>query len=209
VALAGNVGDVPFLAVAVAQRLAETGHVNPEVARVDDQIAPHARNQLAVSDELARAFDQYHQNVEGTVAQCQRDAVLLECAGCGEEAEWPKGDGDALRARPRAGPEGRQWALAEHRTVALTVNLALGHGNALAPACLQPKVTKSEDTPASRRSASGAVRCVQSTRSTLRAFTRLNSARARYRERVVVARKSSLLPSCTGLREDPMYRARQ
>src|SRR5262249_14768476 len=96
VTLAGNVGDIPFLAV--AKRFAETGHVDPEVTRVDNQIAPHARDQLAMSDQLARAFDQHHENVEGTVAQCQRYAILFERAGCREQPEWPKGNRDALGA---------------------------------------------------------------------------------------------------------------
>src|SRR5262249_27502023 len=124
VALASNVGDIPFPAVAVAKRFAETGHVDPEVTRVDDQIAPHARDQLAMSDKLARAFDQHHQNVEGTVAQCERYAIPFEGAGCREQPEWSKGDRDALGAGRSTRPEGRKCAVAEHRIVAFTVNLA-------------------------------------------------------------------------------------
>jgi hypothetical protein len=67
--LARNVGDVPFLPIAVPKHLAQTGNVNPEVARVDDQTAPHARDQLAMSDDLARALEQHHQNVESTIAE--------------------------------------------------------------------------------------------------------------------------------------------
>jgi hypothetical protein len=82
--LAGNVGDIPLLPIAIAKRLAQTGHVNPEVTLIHDQTSPHACDQLALADDLTSALDQHHQNIESTIAQCERDAVLFECAGCRE-----------------------------------------------------------------------------------------------------------------------------
>jgi hypothetical protein len=82
--LADNVDDVPFVTIAIAKRLAKAGHVNPEVTGVHDQAAPHMRDQFPLADDLASALDQYHQNVERTIAQRERDAVFFEGASSRE-----------------------------------------------------------------------------------------------------------------------------
>jgi hypothetical protein len=64
--------------------------MNSEVTLVHDQTSPHARDQLALAYNLTSALDQHHQNIESTIAQCERDAVLFECAGCREQPEWSK-----------------------------------------------------------------------------------------------------------------------
>ncbi len=127
IALAGNAGDIPVSPVAIAKRLAQTGHVNPEVARVHDQPSPHARDQLAMADDLTGALDQHHQDVEGPVAQCERDAVLFERASGRVQPEGSERKGGALRAPRAIWLDDRMRAQRDRRMRTLCGSLTLGH----------------------------------------------------------------------------------
>ena len=64
IALTGHVFDVTGAAFSIAERLAQSGHVDPEIAGADHEAAPHACDQIPVTDDLTCAFDQHDQNVQ-------------------------------------------------------------------------------------------------------------------------------------------------
>jgi hypothetical protein len=43
---------------------------------------------MLLADDFARVLHQNHQDIEGTAAQVNRDARLLEKSFCRDKAEW-------------------------------------------------------------------------------------------------------------------------
>ena len=51
-----------------------------QVLRFDEQLRPHAVEQFVLSDQLPAAFDQCHQQVEGTWAYIHRLPICQQAA---------------------------------------------------------------------------------------------------------------------------------
>src|ERR1700681_925651 len=64
-----NIGKVSTTWLAVAQRPSKRRDMDLEVALLDDRVGPHARHELVLGNQLARALDQCCQDLQGTAAE--------------------------------------------------------------------------------------------------------------------------------------------
>src|SRR5580700_6230490 len=78
VAAAGNILDVANRGVSVAESLAKGGNVNAQTDLIDDQLPPDTPDEVTLADHFRRVLEQRDQNVQGTAANLQWRAVLLE-----------------------------------------------------------------------------------------------------------------------------------
>jgi hypothetical protein len=90
IAFARDGCDVPGGPFPIAQRFAQTCDLCPETARVHHEIAPHARDQFLVADDLACMLNEHDQDIERPVTQWERDAVLLDLARGREKPKRPE-----------------------------------------------------------------------------------------------------------------------
>src|SRR6266478_7159307 len=63
-------------ALAVAEGAAQSAHLNLEIRFFDVRFRPGSRDQFVLADNLAGAFDQSRQNVEGAAAEPHRLVAL-------------------------------------------------------------------------------------------------------------------------------------
>lgn len=75
VASSFNVGDISVAALAIPERLADGGHVDPEAALLHGDVRPDMINELVLSDDLAWTFSKIDQNIERPTAKGKRDTV--------------------------------------------------------------------------------------------------------------------------------------
>jgi hypothetical protein len=54
--------------------------VHSEIPRADHEIAPDARDQIPMADDLSWPFDQRNQNIERAISQRERNPVALDLA---------------------------------------------------------------------------------------------------------------------------------
>jgi len=93
----------------ITERAAQPADLNREIGLLDVCAWPYARDQLFLADELAGAFEQRDENIEGTTADLDRLAVLGEQPLHREHAERAErgrrcgGMTDHLRARCHIG----------------------------------------------------------------------------------------------------------
>ena len=71
-------GDVARAVLAVAQRLAQAGHVKPQAAFFDGDVGPDPSQQVPLVDDLVRAGHERNEDVEAARAQFHRGAVSRE-----------------------------------------------------------------------------------------------------------------------------------
>ncbi len=136
VALAHDVGDIPLPTLAVAivltECLAQAVDVHAQIARVDDEVAPDARQQLLVADDIARPLDEHQQNVERTSAERERNAVFLEHARARKKPKRSKGNdvalGGSLPLAHDAAPAGH-CGVDEHSEIVVTGKCAKSQCN--------------------------------------------------------------------------------
>lgn len=69
------VGDISVAELAIPERLADGGHVDPEAALLDGDVRPDMINELVLSDDLAWTFGEIDQNIERPTAKRKRDTV--------------------------------------------------------------------------------------------------------------------------------------
>src|SRR5690606_39683290 len=87
VALSGHVLDVPSVAFTIAERLAQRAHVDAKIPRGDHEIAPNARDEVPVTHDLTGVLDQRNQDVQRAIPQRERNAISLDHALRGRQAE--------------------------------------------------------------------------------------------------------------------------
>src|ERR1700739_3141873 len=75
VASSFNVGDISVAELAIPERLADGGYVNPEAALLDGDVPPDVIDQLLLSDALAWTLSKIYQNIERPTAKGKRDTV--------------------------------------------------------------------------------------------------------------------------------------
>jgi hypothetical protein len=75
VAFSFNVGDISVAELAILERLADGGHVNPEAALLHGDARPDMINELVLSDDLAWTFGEIDPNIERPTTKGKRDAV--------------------------------------------------------------------------------------------------------------------------------------
>ena len=68
VAPAWDVGDVALARLAVTERLAQRGDMNPQAPLVDDRVWPGARDQQILVNCLAGALNKRDENIQGSAA---------------------------------------------------------------------------------------------------------------------------------------------
>ena len=78
VALAGNICNVADRGVPIAESLAKGGNVNAQTDLIDDQLPPDTPHEVTIADHFRRVLEQRDQDVEGTAANLECSAVLLE-----------------------------------------------------------------------------------------------------------------------------------
>jgi hypothetical protein len=92
---ADDVGYIPRAAAAIAKRLAEARYVNPEASLIHTEARPNLRDQVFLADDLASAFDQHDQNIEGAAPHPHRAIRCLEQPLHGQQPKRPKSRGTA------------------------------------------------------------------------------------------------------------------
>ena len=75
VASSFNVGDISVAALAIPERLADGGHVDPEAALLHGDVRPDMINELVLTDDLAWTFGEIDQNIERPTTKGKRDTV--------------------------------------------------------------------------------------------------------------------------------------
>jgi hypothetical protein len=75
VASSSDVGDISVAALAIPERFADGGHVDPEAALFHGDVRPDMINELFLSDDLAWTFGEIDQNIERPTTKEKRDTV--------------------------------------------------------------------------------------------------------------------------------------
>ncbi len=88
VALPGDVGDV----TAFPQRLAKGGDVEAEAALIGDGAGPDLTEQFRLGDNLAWAFQQHLEDIEGLAPERYGRSVTLQAPAAGQKPEWSEHD---------------------------------------------------------------------------------------------------------------------
>src|SRR3954453_1005968 len=117
VAAAGDGGQEAVAVLAVTQRLAERGDVDPEVALLDEGVGPDAGDKLVLADDLARPLDQGDQDVQRPAAERHRLVAL--------EQELPRRE-QPERPERHARPDGRRPVPVVHATDSRSASVTPG-----------------------------------------------------------------------------------
>ena len=92
IAAARHVRDIARTLLAVAERLAKFGDVNPEADLLDNKARPRVGEKLALWDHLTRAVDQKPQDIQRPAPQLDRDTIPLEQPRLVMKRKRPEGD---------------------------------------------------------------------------------------------------------------------
>ncbi len=90
VAPAGHIHDVAAAKLAVTQRPAQPGDVDPKVALLDERIRPHAGDQVILADDLPGSTDQGNEDVQGASADRDLLFALEQELLRRQQTEWAK-----------------------------------------------------------------------------------------------------------------------
>src|SRR6266851_5812380 len=99
VAAARHIGHIARARSPLPKRLAQRQDMKAKAALIYHKVRPHFCDQLLLADHFGRAFDEGDENVEGTAADPNRDAVLFEDPLRGGQTKWTKTE-HVLRNRP-------------------------------------------------------------------------------------------------------------
>src|SRR5688572_15751573 len=106
IATADDCSDVDRLLGRVAQRAPEIGHVDLEVALMNEQPWPTCRDQFVPRDQFASAFNQRAEDRKGPRAEAERSAIAQDQVARGDQSERPEREHSIRTVEQRALPTG-------------------------------------------------------------------------------------------------------
>jgi hypothetical protein len=85
-----NVHDIAFTSLAVTQGAPQLNDVEAQAALLDRYIGPNSRDELALSDHLARSSDEKTEQIESPAAHGNRRAVTFQETSVRNDTERPE-----------------------------------------------------------------------------------------------------------------------
>src|SRR5258708_24560067 len=87
-----DIRDIATARFTVTEDFTKGGNVDPQTALVDHQRPPGARDQITFTYDPRRMLDQCRENIQGSTADLERDAVFLENSLSWTQPKGPKLD---------------------------------------------------------------------------------------------------------------------
>src|SRR5262249_4913391 len=85
-----NVRHITFARVAVAERPAQSGDMDPETALFDESAGPNAGGQLVFADEFTGMLDEHRQNIERAASKAHGLLVFQQNLSPWKQPEAPE-----------------------------------------------------------------------------------------------------------------------
>jgi hypothetical protein len=99
VAAPGNVGDIAPAGLAIAESTAQRCDVNPKTGFLDEGVRPDPGEQLLFAQQLARPFDEGHEDIARAASEMDGRFAFKKLASPHKQTEGPESDDIVCRFR--------------------------------------------------------------------------------------------------------------